>query len=248
MEIEIPTEQLHNSQAEASKLLELPMFDNNESEAKRHRTKEVTERNQLPIPNTSETILRYGLSETQTAAVASAYLMDLIQAGHLPASDVKLTVDSSKVKRGRDKVMAAARERGNKESLEDNIKAIFFDGQKDKTKVKIYKEETGKHHPRLVKENHVTMVSEPDGKYRHHFTPEEPNGSNKPAKEEAKKIYEWLKENKVEESIKLVGGDSTNSNTGWAGGAIAWLEKLLGKKLFWAICMLHTNELPLRQG
>ena len=96
MEIEIPTEQLHNSQAEASKLLELPMFDNNESEAKRHRTKEVTERNQLPIPNTSETILRYGLSETQTAAVASAYLMDLIRAGHLPPSDVKLRKDIRK--------------------------------------------------------------------------------------------------------------------------------------------------------
>ena len=24
------------------------------------------------------------------------------------------------------------------------------------------------------------------------------------------------------------------------------LEKLLGRKLFWGICMIHTNELPLR--
>ena len=51
---------------------------------------------------------------------------------------------------------------------------------------------------------------------------------------------------KSEDTIKLVGGDSTNPNTGWAAGVLAWLEKFLGRKVFWMICMLHTNELPLR--
>ena len=44
----------------------------------------------------------------------------------------------------------------------------------------------------------------------------------------------------------MLGGDSTVSNTGWKGGAIAKLEQLLGHKCHWCICMLHTNELPFR--
>ena len=43
-----------------------------------------------------------------------------------------------------------------------------------------------------------------------------------------------------------MGGDSTNVNTGWKGGAIHFLELKLNKKLIWLICALHTNELPLR--
>ena len=30
------------------------------------------------------------------------------------------------------------------------------------------------------------------------------------------------------------------------GGIIHWLEKLLNRKVFWVICAIHTNELPLR--
>ena len=48
------------------------------------------------------------------------------------------------------------------------------------------------------------------------------------------------------ESCITVGGDSTNVNTGWKGGAINFLEILLGRKVIWLVCMLHTNELPLR--
>ena len=44
----------------------------------------------------------------------------------------------------------------------------------------------------------------------------------------------------------MIGADSTNLNTGSKEGAIALLEKRLGKRLVWSICMLHTNELPLR--
>ena len=40
-------------------------------------------------------------------------------------------------------------------------------------------------------------------------------------------------------------GDSTNMNTGWKGGSHALLEKLLGRRLYWGICPLHINELPL---
>ena len=64
----------------------------------------------------------------------------------------------------------------------------------------------------------MTIVSEPGGECRHHFTPDEATLGNKPVKQEAKKIYDWMKKTKSEETVKLVGGDSTNPNTGWAGG------------------------------
>ena len=44
-----------------------------------------------------------------------------------------------------------------------------------------------------------------------------------------------------------MGADSTISNTGWRKGIIAWMEKILGRKFHWLICMLHTNELGLRK-
>ena len=131
-------------------------------------------------------------------------------------------------------------------SLTGNIEGILADGRKDKTMVRTFDRETGRYHVRIKKENHVTIVSEPGGEYRHHFTPDEATPGSKPAKQEAKKIYDWMKKTKSEETVKLVGGDSTNPNTGWAGGVLAWLEKFLGRKVFWMICMLHTNELPLR--
>jgi hypothetical protein len=46
--------------------------------------------------------------------------------------------------------------------------------------------------------------------------------------------------------IKVVGCDSTNANTGYKGGVIQNIEKAVGHPLQWFICLLHTNELPLR--
>ena len=75
--------------------------------------------------------------------------------------------------------------------------------------------------------------------------PEERQG-RKPAEHLGAMIHEWLCEHQLDTSLQAIGGDSTNVNTGWKGGAIAHLERLLGRKLIWLICALHTNELPLR--
>ena len=46
--------------------------------------------------------------------------------------------------------------------------------------------------------------------------------------------------------MKIVGGDSTSPNTGWKNGSIHHIEVEKGGKVLWDICLLHTNELPLR--
>ena len=68
----------------------------------------------------------------------------------------------------------------------------------------------------------------------------------KPAEVVAQLIYDWLKVHGVDDTLQFLSADSTNSNTGWRAGIIAWLEKMLGRKVVWCICQLHTNELGLR--
>ena len=51
----------------------------------------------------------------------------------------------------------------------------------------------------------------------------------------------------LEESLALVGSDSTASMIGWKNGAIRCMEEILGRPLQWVICLLHLNKLPLRQ-
>ena len=98
----------------------------------------------------------------------------------------------------------------------------------------------------MVQEEHVAVSVEPSGKYLTHFVPEEPIHPEKPALKVAQALHGILEENGSVDALQVLQGDSTNSNTGWRGGTHAHLEKLLDRKLFWAICNLHTNELPLR--
>ena len=59
-------------------------------------------------------------------------------------------------------------------------------------------------------------------------------------------MVEFLVEVKQLENVQIIGGDSTNSNTGWEGGAIHFIEVAKLEKVVWDICLLHTMELPLR--
>ena len=109
-----------------------------------------------------------------------------------------------------------------------------------------YDEETDKYLPRLVKETHVAVTSEPDGQYRYHFTPDEPVFQHKPSYMEAQGLYMWMVKNGIDNDVLVLGGDSTNYNSGWDGGAMTWVERMLGRNLYWVICCLHCNELLLR--
>ena len=72
------------------------------------------------------------------------------------------------------------------------------------------------------------------------------NENPKPAAVVAKIMYRWMVIHGIDQTLQFLSGDSTNSNTGWRGGIIAWLERFLGRKVNWLICGLHCNELGLR--
>ena len=63
----------------------------------------------------------------------------------------------------------------------------------------------------------------------------------------AKAIYEALENTELQNSLSIVGSDRTTIVIGKHHGSIATLEELLQKPLQWDICLLHTNELHLRQ-
>jgi hypothetical protein len=188
---------------------------------------------------------RFGISPAATAAIATSYLQDLIEAGFLTPESSYLACDPSKLTRARKKAMVVAKNNDNfKLPKADNI-GIYFDGRKDSTRAMI-NDSNGQLHPIIIKEQHITVTIEPGGRYLGHFTPSAPIHPDKPAKKIAEGVYILLQQYNLTESCLVLGADSTSINTGWKGGAITHLEKLLGHKCHWAICMLHSNELFLR--
>ena len=185
------------------------------------------------------------MSPASAAMIASAYLKDLISAGHLPSDKSYLACDPSKLVRARKRAMSEAREESS--DKQTKVVGIGYDGRRDKhTLAMVPDKATGKSKMRMVVEEHESVTEEPCGHYLGHFTPKPPSGKEKPALKVAQGVVELLQKHDSTESLMVLAGDSTNSNTGWKGGTHKWVEELLGRRLFWAICNLHTNELNLR--
>ena len=112
--------------------------DGSGTDVRKERKKRDSKANKMPIPNTAAASVRFGTSQGETAAITTGFLLDLIEAGHLPPEMAYLAVNKDKVARGKTAVMKMAGERGEKAAQDDEITAIFFDGRKDKTQVWIY--------------------------------------------------------------------------------------------------------------
>ena len=63
----------------------------------------------------------------------------------------------------------------------------------------------------------------------------------------AVKLFSVLHEYNSVESLQAVICDNTSVNTGHKTGAVTVLEKLLDRKIHKIGCLLHWNELPLRE-
>ena len=138
---------------------------------------------------------------------------------------------------------------GAKDKDRENQKQIVglgYDGRRDRHTRAMVEDCHGKKKMRMITEEHESVTEEPSGKYLGHFAPEPPVGREKPAMKVAQGLLNILEQNSSTNSLMFLAGDSTNMNTGWKGGTHALLEELLGRRLYWGICILHTNELPLR--
>ena len=203
-------------------------------------------RNTMPLHNTAKASLRCGVSPSAAATIASEFLKDLIAAGHLDPDMAYLACDPSKLYRARKAAMEDAREQDLEKHKEAKIVGMGYDGRKDKHTRAMVEDSHGMVKMRMIKEEHIAVTEEPVGKYLTHFVPEDPIYPEKPALKTAQALYTILEKFDSLESLQILQGDSTNTNTGWRGGSHALLEKLLGRKLFWGICNIHTLELKLK--
>ena len=121
-----------------------------------------------------------------------------------------------------------------------HLHSLYFDGRKDHTLAQ--REIDGRLHQRTVVEEHITLLKEPDSQYIGHFATS--HGSSLAI---FNGIIAYLNSNEISfADIKATGCDGTAVNTGWKNGIIRLFEDHLNKPLQWIVCLLHTNELPLR--
>lgn len=189
--------------------------------------------NTLTLPTVAKICDRYGLSTRSAAAVTSAVLTDV---GLVSKEDVTLVIDKNKIHRA---VLKARK--GTSNEVEGFVpKSIYFDGRKDRT---LINEKIGvRFHRKEILEEHISILAEPGSFYLGHTSP-----NRGTAKDIFNSITTYLEDQGLDlNEVICVGCDGTATNTGWKGGVIQYLEKYLEKPLQWCVCMLHTNELPLR--
>ena len=205
--------------------------------------KNLEKQNRAKLTETVKAGMRFGISSRGMATLALCTLIDM---GIINKDDPHLIIDHKKIDREKIRVMEELREEDLEELINSILDCIFFDGKKDKAKVKLVVDGSDKVYMGVQREEHVSLCQEPGGAYLHHFTPEESTKDMPAAKVVAEEIFNFLKASKPEGNLLAIGGDSTNVNTGYKGGSIHFLEVYLGRRLVWIICFLHTNELPLR--
>ena len=243
----LPSDELHFSDdEEESDQASMQSEDDSEVSPDTSRMSDLsnsarTKYNTLAIPTIATQSLRYGVGLRATAAIATAAFVD---AGLISEGDHSLVIDHSKVKRAQEKVMKALDNDFDEFCQQGKVECIFFDGRIDLTRMMTAID--GRQFPSQVKEEHYSICAEPGGRYLHHFTPTKAQNNKKPAEVIADCIVEFLNQKGIGRSLKAIGGDSTNVNTGRDGGIMHWVEVKLNRKLNWLVCCLHTNELPLR--
>ena len=62
----------------------------------------------------------------------------------------------------------------------------------------------------------------------------------------AQEIFEFISETVLCKKLTIIGTDGTASMTSKFNGAMRSLKQLLKNPLQWSICLLYTNEFPLR--
>jgi DNA-binding protein YbaB len=191
----------------------------------------VEKQMRISLPNVAMQADRFGVSDRAAAAIATATLIDVKAITNM---NTELVIDKNKLRRERQKMRKTLQ---NKQM--SDINAIYFDGKKDQTLVKV--KINDRWYTEKVIEEHIVLVSEPDSEYLTHKTV-----ASSKSVDTANAILDYIYEKNLQDVIIAVGCDSTNINTGSSAGVITLLEKKLEKPLQRFICMLHTNELPLR--
>ena len=106
---------------------------------------------------------RVDISDRAAALLASLFLFDL---GLISENDTSYIIDKNTVRRERLKYRAHLKPL----VVAFSLLHLFFDGRKDLT-IKIVKTPDGRWRRRLVKEEHIVLLDEPNSRFLRHITP-----------------------------------------------------------------------------
>lgn len=122
----------------------------------------------LTIPSFSRVSDRYGVPDRAAAALAYALLYDIKTSTPPDSNENNIIIDKYKVRRER---TIARNEVMSKISNNDcNLRALYFDGIIDDT-LCIDKTKDGKMHRTSVKEDHISLIHEPNSQFLGCTTP-----------------------------------------------------------------------------
>lgn len=193
----------------------------------------------LDLKHFSLALERFGVTNVAASHIATALLMDLKLVSE---NDTRMVVDQQKIKRSRDAIRKIVDKQWARET---KIKSIFFDGKKGNSLVsESVPKVTGIGNPKpkpkyVVKPvENITILAQPGNNFLGFVTP--PSGKGK---EVCDAVTNYLNESKFDwHDIIAIGTDGAANNTGREIGAIAEVEKILGRPVHWIICLFHLNE------
>ena len=161
----------------------------------------------------------------------------LIDFGVITPDDTSCVVDRQKIRRAKLKFrqQVGALHTNNAET----IQGFYFDGKEIDTLTNISVDCHRKNV--IVKQEHTVIISEPGGEYLGHVTT-----NDKKARTICEALVDFLSSRDAIPDVQVIGADSTVTNTGANAGIIRRFEDERGSRVHWSICLLHTNELPLR--
>ena len=134
--------------------------------------------NCVNVTKISAAAIRYGVSNRATAAISTATLAAAKDAGLI--LDEVQAIDHQNIRRAKCTVMIEIQEHSRQAIKEADIRCVFFDGRKDTTK-EIQKGEDVKLRYGEIKEEHISVCSEPGGEYLCHLTVDPKDRENTPS-------------------------------------------------------------------
>ena len=178
--------------------------------------------------------MRWGIGDRAAAALVNAVLIDFQV---VTAEDTRNLVDRAKIRRAK----KSLRDVLNSDHIQQEslLTGLYFDGKEVLTLETINVNGVQKTVKR--KREHTVLVSQPEEGFLTHVTTE-----RKTARVITAAMVEYLEATDQLCTVMVMGADSTATNTGPKGGVLVLFEKYRGRRVHWSICLLHTNEPPLR--
>lgn len=155
------------------------------------------------LTNTARVADLTGTSNRAVAKIVNAVLEDFNMISEENQSKV---IDKNKIRRELSKTRKKLQEPGENK----NIEGLYFDGRKDQTMFIINKRRV------IQQEEHISIIEEPGNKYFAHFPVKGPAT----ASNIKNLIFRCLNKHGANfDTVRVIGCDGTNVNTGWKGGS-----------------------------